>query len=99
MDGQGNLVIPLIIMFVVACVVLLVSTQILGSVTAGFSCQNLQGYNSTGVGDVGKYPAGSWSGMCKSVSTNAISGMTLMVVILIIIAAIAILVVVRSFAY
>ena len=98
MDGQGNLVIPLIIMFVVACVVLLVSTQILGSVTAGFSCENLQGYDKTLTGDA-RYVANTWSGMCKSVSTNAISGMTLMVVILIIIAAIAILVVVRSFAY
>ena len=99
MDGQGNLVIPLIIMFVVACVVLLVSTQILGSVTSGFDCKNLQGYVSGGATDALKYPSGTWSGMCHAVSTNAISGMTLMVVILIIIAAIAILVVVRSFAY
>ena len=94
---EGNIVISLIITFVIACVVLFISTSILGNVSGGFDCKNLQGYKASGSTDADKFPTGTWSGQCHYISQQAISAQNLLVVILIIIAAAAILFVVRNF--
>ena len=96
--ADTGLVVPLVVTFVVVAVVLFVGVSILGSVSTGFSCdvENL-GYNSTGTTKTEKYPPGSWSAQCMTIQDSAVSSYSLLIVILIIVAAVAILYVVRTF--
>ena len=95
---EGISVVGMIITFVVATIVLFVGITIIGGVSTGFDCKNLQGYDSTGATDAEKYPSDTWAGSCKSLQTQSQSSYQLLVIVLIVIAAGAILtVVVRHF--
>ena len=91
------MIVPLVITFVVVAVVLFVGVSILGATSSGFSCTTLAGHNATGSTDAEKYPSGTWSGQCWQIQQSAISSYALLIVILVIVAAVAILYVVRTF--
>ena len=95
--AETGMIVPLVITFVVVAVVLFVGVTILGSVSTGFDCKTMQGYNATGDTNAEKYPAGSWSAQCLQISSSAQSSYSLLIVILVIVAAVAILYVVRTF--
>ena len=95
--AETGMIVPLVITFVVVAVVLFVGVTILGSVSTGFDCKTMQGYNSTGKTTAEQFPAGSWSAQCNQISSSAQSSYSLLIVILVIVAAVAILYVVRTF--
>ena len=95
--AETGMVVPLVITFVVVAVVLFVGVSILGSVSTGFACSSMQGYDSTKSTDAEKYPTGTWAGQCYQIQQSAISSYSLLIVILVIVAAVAILYVVRTF--
>ena len=95
--AETGMIVPLVITFVVVAVVLFVGVTILGSVSTGFSCSTMQGYDKDGSTDADKYPTGTWAGQCWQIQQSAISSYALLIVILVIVAAVAILYVVRTF--
>ena len=95
--ADTGLIVPMVITFVVVAVVLFVGVTILGSVSTGFSCDNMQGAVPDAKNNTAKYPSGTWAGQCWQIQQSAISSYALMIVILIIVAAAAILFVVRTF--
>ena len=60
-------IIGIVITFVVAAIVLSVGITILDSVSSGFDCKDLAGYDATGSTDTLKYPSGTWAGQCMAV--------------------------------
>ena len=96
--AETGMIVPLVIAFIVTCVVLLVGTSILGGTTGGVDCSTLQGGNSTATTDELKYPSGSWAGACHATETASQNAFSLLLVVLIIISAAVILYVVRTFA-
>ena len=96
--AETGMVIPLIITFVVVAIILFVGVTILGNVNSGFDCKLLTGYDKDGSNDAAKYPTGTWSGTCFQIGVQSQSAYNLLVVSLIIIAAVVILYVVRTFA-
>ena len=95
--AETGMIVPLVITFVVVAVVLFVGVTILGSVSTGFDCKTMQGYDPDGSTNADKYPSGTWSGQCFQISQSAQSSYSLLIVILVIVAAVAILYVVRTF--
>lgn len=81
-------VLAIVGVFIAIVVMLGIGTQILGNVS--FSCEDLDGYNSTTPGD-----STGWAASCLEVQENSISGYNLLVIIVIVVAAVGILFVVR----
>ena len=74
----------LIVAFIAASIMLAVGVTILGNASNGFECDNLSGNATHG-----------WQHACNEVATQSQTSFTLLVVILVVLAAVAILVVIR----
>ena len=96
--AETGMVVPLVITFIVVAIILFIGVTILGNVNSGFDCKQLEGYDKDGTTDADKYPSGTWSGTCNQIGEQAQTSYSLLVVSLVIIAAVIILYVVRTFA-
>ena len=95
--AEVGLIVPMVIMFIVVAIILFVGVTILGNVNSGFDCRQLSGYvNATT--DAASYPSGTWAGTCHQLGEQTQTSYGLVVISLIIIAAVIILYVVRTFA-
>ena len=109
--AESSTIMGLVGAFIAIAIMLSIGVQILGNVQQGTNCNSLPGFNSTGktdgTGQFGSFPgtaseggAGNfkfsgWSLQCLTQNTSQQSAYTLLGVILIVIAAVAILFVVR----
>ena len=109
--AESSTIMGLVGAFIAIAIMLSIGIQILGNVQNGTPCTTLPGFNTTGLvsgsGPFGYYPASSgtypandfkysgWSLQCLTNGTSQQSAYTLLGVILIVVAAVAILFVVR----
>ena len=109
--AETSTIMGLVGAFIAIAIMLSIGIQILGNVQNGTPCNTLPGFNSsgltTGVGPFGSYPGATgtlpagdfkysqWSLQCLTNGTSQQSAYTLLGVILIVVAAVAILFVVR----
>ena len=109
--AESSTIMVLVGAFIAIAIMLSIGIQILGNVQNGTPCTSLPGYNSSGktdgTGPFGSYPGTSseggagnfkysqWSLQCLTNGTSQQSAYTLLGVILIVVAAVAILFVVR----
>ena len=96
--AETGMVVPLVITFIVVAIILFIGVTILGNVNSGFDCKTLSGYDGSKSTDAEKFPSGTWAGTCHNIGAQAQSSYALLVVSLVIIAAVVILYVVRTFA-
>ena len=88
----------MVIMFIVVAIILFVGVTILGNVNSGFDCRQLSGYGTNTTVAQGNFPANTWAGTCHQLGEQTQTSYGLVVISLIIIAAVIILYVVRTFA-
>lgn len=100
--AESSTIMGLVGAFIAIAIMLSIGVQILGNVQTGTNCNSLPGFNSTGTtvssgwsltNTDGKYSG--WALQCLNQNTSSQSAYTLLGVILIVIAAVAILFVVR----
>ena len=97
---SSNFVMALITTFIAAAILLGVGIQVLASVQTAQDCISLPGgltgtFGTTGSNNVTQSTATGWSATCFKNNTGIQNGYALLLVIMIIIAAVAILAVVR----
>ena len=97
---SSNFVMGLITIFIGAAILLAVGVQVLGNVQTSTNCTTLPGYNSSGTvvtpyTNVPQQKYSGWALSCINSNSQAQGGYSLIMVILIVIAAVAILAVVR----
>ena len=109
--AESSTIMGLVGAFIAIAIMLSIGVQILGNVQQGTNCNSLPGFNSTGLvngtGQFGSFPGGShgipvgsykysgWSLQCLTQNSSQQNAYTLLGVILIVVAAVAILFVVR----
>ena len=108
--AESSTIMGLVGAFIAIAIMLSIGVQILGNVQAGTNCNSLPGFNGTGVtngnGQFGSSPNAQnnppndfkfsgWSLQCLTQNSSQQSAYTLLGVILIVVAAVAILFVVR----
>lgn len=77
-------IMSLVVAFIAVAIMLSVGVTILGNVDSGFDCSNMSGNSTDG-----------WQATCLSVQDQTQQSFSLLIVMLVVIAAIAILIVVR----
>ena len=109
--AESSTIMGLVGAFIAIAIMLSIGVQILGNVQQGTNCNSLPGFNSTGLksgtGPFGSFPGtaaqgsatnfkySGWSLQCLTQNTSQQNAYTLLGVILIVVAAVAILFVVR----
>lgn len=90
-------IVGIITTFITATILMYLGITILGATSTSFSCENVSGYDKDGSNDAAKYPAGTWASVCHNTTTSSVSAYGVLVIVLIVLAAAAILTIVRHF--